>query len=167
MLREIIVLYQVYSYNRKIWFQSLLLHYGLYALGIWLVLTVLGINIYYLGFLGALSVLVGSILLLLTRLGSSEMRLISNAVQYLNLLLLVVTSSLALYGDFFNERIRDYLLSVIYLKPEPEIFSGNSAFFAALFFIELFVLYLPLSSMVHFFAKYYTWDKIRWGGSDH
>jgi nitrate reductase gamma subunit len=161
MLREIIVLYQVLNYNRKLWFQSLLLHYGLYALGLWLLLTVIGVNAYYLGILGALGVLVGSVLLLLTRLSSSEMRLISNAVQYFNLLLLLATSAVALYSDFFSYKIRDYLLSIIYLSPNPWMF--GTEFFYALLLVEVFVIYLPLSSMVHFFAKYFTWDKIRWG----
>jgi nitrate reductase gamma subunit len=168
MLREIIVLHQVYSYNRGIWIQSLLLHYGLYALGIWLVLTVIGVpQVYYLGVLGALCVVAGSLLLLITRLGSAEMRMISSAIQYLNLLLLLATSGLALYSDFFNYRIREYFISILYFSPKTEIFAGNSALLATLFLVEIFVLYLPLSTMVHFFAKYYTWDKIRWGGSAH
>ncbi|AGK62094.1 Nitrate reductase gamma subunit [Archaeoglobus sulfaticallidus PM70-1] len=166
MLREIIVLYQVYNYNRKIWFQSLLLHYGLYALGLWLVLTVIGVNVYYLGVLGAVGVLIGSVLLFLTRLSNSEMKMISNATQYINLLLLMITSGLALYADFFNFKIRDYFLSILTGSPNYQIFD-KPEFFLALFFVEIFVLYLPLSSMVHFFAKYYTWDKIRWGGSSH
>ncbi|WP_198001996.1 respiratory nitrate reductase subunit gamma [Archaeoglobus veneficus] len=163
LVTEITTLHSIYKNNRKIWFQSLLMHWGLYLLGIWFVLLIFNVQFsYYIGVIGAAAVAVGALLLLVVRITNSELRAISEFVEYFNLLLLLAISTLGLYTNFFGMWFREYLLSLVSFAPKYELVSSPSLLLTLLL-VQFFVICLPLSRMAHFVGKYFTYHKVKWG----
>jgi len=56
----------IYKNNRRLWFQSLILHYGFYLIIIWFVLTLIGKNATIVGVIASYLMLIGGILLLIS-----------------------------------------------------------------------------------------------------
>ncbi len=170
MGEEIVLLKGVWKNNRSLWWGSMPFHWGLYLL----VVTTVGLVVQGLGWSPAILsivlpwlagfggglLLVGATVLLIERSSSPKLRPYTTPLDRLNLLLLlafgaastavVVTDGLAGAGAA--------VASVLRLKPlDVTPLLGLQMALGA-----LFVLYMPYTRMVHFFAKYFTYHKVRW-----
>lgn len=164
MGEEILFMKLIYKNNRRLWFQSLILHYGFYLIIIWFVLTLIGKNATIVGVIASYLMLIGGILLLISRFFIDDIKIISHVNQYFNLFLIIFLALLLIFSSFFNILKSDFLYNILVMSVKDEVLSQNFLFYFTLLVIELFLIYIPSSSMVHFFAKYFTWDKIRWNG---
>jgi nitrate reductase gamma subunit len=180
MLVEIFLLRAIWRHNRALWPLSFAFHIGIYliffmllfsivsavliiaevplsVLNIFLmIVSVLAVAGYSLGGLGAIG-------LLLKRALDSSLRPFNTFAKYFNLVFLVAVFVSGAYawfnlGDFASE-MSLFIKGLITLDV-----SVTLAFPLSLHVIIslLFLIYLPLTDMIHFIAKYFTYHEIRW-----
>lgn len=162
MLTEVFTLKSLFLYNRRSWLPSLAMHWGIYLLVAWLVLMLLGVSLASLvGRIGGVLALLGAGLLFFMRLVTRSLRCISTPVEYINLLFILVLALSGLKSGFLGdvEAVRSYLLSLAAFKPELP----PANYLTTIFLVELFLVYVPLSRMAHFAAKFFTYHKVKWG----
>jgi nitrate reductase gamma subunit len=168
---EILFLQRVRKYNiYGVWLLSMALHWGLYfgvgLLGLLvienlialpalaLLTNVVGIAAFALGTIGALGLVV-------KRATDRNLSLYTAPIDYFNLLLLAAIfvlglASFAMVGSFAAHRA--YIGSVLTFKPTalPPLVALTFLVF------ELFVIYMPFSKLIHYFAKYFTYHSQLW-----
>lgn len=166
LVTEVVSLRSLYLYKRKLWGRSLLMHWGLYLLIVWVLLMLVGLGevipLTPVAFLGAAAACLGAVLLLLFRLTDPEMRGITGVADCLNLGLVAVVPLVGVVSGFFAraEEIRTYLAGVFTFHPLPP---ADLVFSVNLLLIQLFLLHLPAGRMIHFAAKYFTYHEVKWG----
>lgn len=171
MSTEIFLLQRVRKYNPYgVWLFSMAMHWGLYlgvgllgllvienliALPALAVLTnIVGVVAFALGTIGALGLVV-------KRATDRNLNLYTAPIDYFNLLLLAAIfilglASFATAGSFAPHRA--YIGSVLTFKP-----TTLPPLVALTFFVfELFVIYMPFSKLIHYFAKYFTYHSQLW-----
>ncbi len=177
MILEIFLLKGVWEHNRKLWFGSFPLHFGLYLLigcealalltGI---LNLLDVEVSFIlpvitviVWIGCLHGVIGSVIMLLMRIFDSGLSRFSTPSHYFNLLMLgavYVTGILWLSGDqSFVANLTGFyagLISPSVMPALPVIAYWHIGF--SLFFL----FYLPFTHMTHFFTKYFTYHSVRW-----
>lgn len=180
MLQEMVWIKKAFDNNRRLWYGSFPLHIGLYLSALWLIMLVLiavlhmvkpstaqewlflNVIIQSVGVLGLLLGLIGSVILLMLRLGDSGLRSMSDPVTYFNLLLLIVlfasgiVSWLTVDGSF--DLIRQHIVSL--LTFQPGLVHPLIAW--QLFCFGVFLCILPFSRMMHYAAKYFFYHRILW-----
>jgi nitrate reductase gamma subunit len=177
---EIFLQRTVWRHNRPLWPLTFIFHIGLYltavfALGLTMLAVLLALGLDSLGIAPLreiLSVLAlsgyllggaGAVGLLLKRALDPGLRPFNTIARYINLLLLSAVFLSGLYawlrsGDYVAEAGR-FAYSVITLDPNARV---EFSFSFHLAISLLFLLYLPLTDMVHFIAKYFTYHLVRW-----
>jgi nitrate reductase gamma subunit len=171
MSTEIFLLQRVRKHNPYgIWLFSMAMHWGLY-LGVGLLgLLVIG-NFFTLPALALLTDVVGIVAFALGTLGAlgltvkratdRNLNLYTAPIDYFNLLLIAAIfvlglASWAMAGSFAPHRA--YIGSVLTFKP-----TALPLFVALTFLVfELFVIYMPFSKLIHYFAKYFTYHSQLW-----
>lgn len=170
MGEEIVLLKGVWKNNRSLWWGSMPFHWGLYLL----VVTTAGLVVQGVGWsppfltavlpwvagLGGGLLLVGSAVLLIQRSSSLKLKPYTTPLDRLNLVLLLAfgaASAAVVVLDGLGGA-GAAVASILRLKA-PQV-SGLLALQMALG--ALFVLYMPYTRMAHFFAKYFTYHKVRW-----
>jgi nitrate reductase gamma subunit len=171
MALEILLLKGVWENNRKIWWGSLPFHWGLYAL----VLTTLGVFLAATGLvpgpwptvlavagtLGGSATAAGALILLMLRSTDPRLRPCTAPVDRLNLTLLILVGGLSAAVAAGPGGMQTVTMAVAQIArldpPRVSALIGLQMATAA-----LFLLYLPFTRMVHFFAKYFTYHKVRW-----
>lgn len=178
--REMFLLRSVWKHNPGLWPLSLALHYGLYLIAgfaLWLaahsVCTLIGIasapvrplreGLSALALLGYLLGGLGTVGLLLKRALDPGLRPFSTTSRYMNLLILAAVFVSGAYAcahsvDYADEVSR-FVRSLIMPDPDARLVFPFSFH---LVISLLFLLYLPLSDMTHFLAKYFAFHAVRW-----
>lgn len=162
MLTEVLTLKSLFLHNRRAWLPSLTMHWGIYLLVAWFFLVLAGVPpAAQVGKAGGALALAGSILLLCYRLARGEVRRLSAPVEYLNLLFISALAFTGLTSGMLGEAaaVRSYLLGLARLSPQPP----PEGYLAPILLAELFLIYVPLSRMAHFAAKFFTYHKVKWG----
>jgi nitrate reductase gamma subunit len=172
MGEEIFLLRGVWVNNRKLWWGSMLFHWGLYLM----ILTTVGLVVGALfpstwawlggivGVLGAVSgalLAIGSLFLLIMRGTDPKLKPYTAPLDLLNLALLTalgVLSFLIAIGPTGMSAAMDAVSRLVRFQA-PTV-SGLLA--AQMAVAALFLLYMPFTRMVHYFTKYFTYHKIRW-----
>jgi len=182
MVPEIVLLRGVYEHNRTLWWRSFPFHFGLYLLAGFVVLLLggaaagvaigphaggLGVALHWLtvaaGVGGCGLLAVGSLALLLRRLGDPVLREYSAPADFLNLVLFLVAAGVALAAWATTDRdfawLRGFLRGAMTFR-----FAGGVPTLVALEIVLgcVLVAYIPLTHMSHFFTKYFMWHDIRW-----
>lgn len=162
LVTEVLALRSLFTYNRKLWFPSWIMHWGIYLVVFWLALLLLGVPFAaYLGQAGGVLALAGSLLLILFRLFDADLRKISAPVEYFNLLFLFLLALSALISGILSDfGLRNYLLSLLTLAPQLPL---PKNYLVPLLLFELFMMYIPFTRMAHFAAKFFTYHKVKWG----
>ena len=171
MAIEVTTLKRVRQHNRYgVWPLSLAMHWGLYLYFGWLFLLALG-NMANAGALTSLTVGIGlgahllgaagALGLVVKRATNRDLRLYTTPLDYLNLLFLAaifVTGLISWLGDTSFAAHRAYIGSVLFFRPVhlPAAVSGSFLLF------ELFMIYMPFTKLLHYFAKYFTFDRALW-----
>jgi len=174
MAAEIFFIKRLFSNNLRLWLGSYALHAGIYLGVLWIILLTAGaifqINAALLNSVtiitGAAALilgLTGSIYLLINRCVDPDLRAMSDAVSFLNLLLMIALfgSALAawLVADSSFNHLRIQVAGLMTFKP---IAPYHPLITIELFFFGLFLIYLPFSRMLHFAAKYFFYHNIMW-----
>jgi nitrate reductase gamma subunit len=178
--KEMLLMRSIWKHNRGLWPLTLTFHYGLYliaGLSLWLaaysILAAVGLaplpgqllrgSFSALALLGYVLGSVGAIGLLLKRALDPHLRPFNSASRYINLLFLTFVFLSGGYAWFrswdFVAELSRFARSLIILNAETTISSPLSLHLVVSF---LFLLYLPLTDMIHFIAKYFTYHAVRW-----
>jgi len=185
MFQEIILLKGVYHNNKKVWIFSFPFHLGMYLCIGWLLLLLLGAIleangivigataggiaqiVHYLtiicGYVGLVLSGLGAFGLFMWRLTDSRQRLYSSPSDYANLLLfdIVVVVALIAHGtsDPSFAALRGYVQALATISPATVT---GTLFTAEILLVSLLILYIPLTRMSHFVAKYFLYHSVRW-----
>jgi nitrate reductase gamma subunit len=189
MFEEIFLLKGVYHHNKKLWYYSYPFHMGLYlttcAFTLIIISVILDISslmnmfwqkntaeyiLFYVtnvtGYAGLILTFLGSLGLILQRSVDKKFRIYNTPMDYINLFfILILTISMALTLSPVNS---SFILYKIYLK---NLFTFNFTVIAKPVFlvhaalVSLFLLYFPVTRMMHLFAKYFTYHEVRWEDS--
>ncbi|MCW9095332.1 MAG: respiratory nitrate reductase subunit gamma, partial [Ignavibacteriaceae bacterium] len=186
MFEEIVFLKGVYLHNRKLWYFSFPFHLGLYLITTTFLLIVLSvilnlfsiINIsdiqntadyifHYITVLfvyaGLILTFVGCIGLLFQRATDKKFKFYNTPMDYINLLfILVLVISISITLIFSNSSLilsKEFVKNLITFN-WVEI--NNGLFILNIILISMFLLYFPITRMMHLFAKYFTYHDVRW-----
>jgi nitrate reductase gamma subunit len=105
----------------------------------------------------------GSIALLSRRIFNTDLKPYTRRIEYFNLVLILSlfltgTLSWALYDHVFAV-YRQYFVGLLTFNGVPGI---NPLTIANILLVLITIAYLPFTNMMHFFAKWFTYHKIRW-----
>jgi nitrate reductase gamma subunit len=171
LFQEIVLLKGVFENNRRVWWGSLPFHWGLYLLmivSVGLLLPALGLRSEILmtllqagGLAGGILLALGAAVLLVLRMTDPRLLPYTAPIDRLNLALLTALGALCVAvaasaggmgapAAAIGSMLRLEIPQVAPLLAAQMIVGG------------LFILYLPFTRMVHFFAKYFTYHKVRW-----
>jgi nitrate reductase gamma subunit len=168
---EVTTLKRVREHNGYgMWPLSLAMHWGLYLYFGWLFLLVLG-NAVHLAGLSYLTIGVGlpaqvfgaagALGLIVKRATNRDLRLYTTPQDYFNLLFLAALFSAGLVswlGDTSFAAHKAYIGSVLFFRPVHVSATVSVSFLL----FELFMIYMPFTKLIHYFAKYFTFDRALW-----
>lgn len=186
MFEEIIFLKGVFVHNRKLWYFSFPFHFGLYLIvgTFFLILLAVILDLTSVLSLNSLSSTPGLILNnLISVLGYGGL-----ALTCLSCTGLIVQRLTDYKFKFYNapmDFINLYFILILGISVLTTLLSSNSAFIASKEFVKniftfnfaniydasfiihiillsVFFLYFPITRMMHLFAKYFTYHKVRW-----
>ncbi len=189
MFEEIIFLKGVYHNNRKLWYYSFPFHLGLYlttaAFTLMIFSVILDLSaatdmyrqystaediLFYLtnisGYTAMILTFFGGLGLIIQRTTDKKFRIYNTPMDFINLffiLLLIISMVLTL-----SPSNTSFILYKIYLK---NLFTFNFTEIARPLFlihialVSIFLLYFPVTRMMHLFAKYFTYHEVRWEDS--
>ena len=177
MAIEILLLRAIWKHNRALWPLSLAFHTGIYLIALAVLLSIVNALISIGGIasevlLDITSVIaiigyilggLGTIGLILKRISDADLRPFNSFSTYFNLLFL---------GAIFVTGFISWLQAVslaadmsLLIKQTLTLDSAINISFPLSLHISLsllFLIYLPLTNMIHFIAKYFTYHEIRW-----
>ena len=186
MLEEIIFLKGVYIHNRKLWYFSFPFHIGLYLITATFFLIVLSvlldlsnvillnstknvfgvflnqiINIF--GYCGLALTCLGCFGLLYQRMTDKKFKFYNAPMDFLNLYFILILA-IVVFITLINTN-SGFITSKLFVK---NLITLNFAaitdvsFNVHVILLSLFFLYFPITRMMHLFAKYFTYHKVRW-----
>jgi len=180
MAKEIFLLKGVWKNNRSLWPFSFALHTGIYFFILTLILHLInalfiitGTPLYVLNVfkdIAAVAAVMGYILgslgavgLIFKRALDADLRLFSSFSTYFRLVFLAavfISGAFAWFysGDFASE-------ASLFVKRLITLDAGITVTLplaAHIIISLLFIIYLPLTDMVHFITKYFTYHAVRW-----
>ncbi|MFC2013906.1 respiratory nitrate reductase subunit gamma [Chloroflexota bacterium] len=105
----------------------------------------------------------GSVALLIRRLFNMDLRPYTRRIEYFNLILILTLFMTGLVSWAFYDHMfavdRQYFVSLLTFRDVPGI---SPLTIAHILLILVTAAYLPFTNMMHFFAKWFTYHKIRW-----
>jgi nitrate reductase gamma subunit len=109
-----------------------------------------------------LALVIAPIYIIGLRIYDKNLRLLSNFEEFFNLAFLsgVSAAGLAASVPHVPVSLRLYFLGLIEFRPDASFLS--MAHILAVFLGGLFLIYLPLSKMIHYVSKYFTYHQINW-----
>jgi nitrate reductase gamma subunit len=190
MVPEILFIRTLWKENRGLWWVSFPFHFGLYLMIATFVLlvvqagftlwgatffaagpalrTLLDGLIVLLGWGGLLLGMIGSLGLLYRRGTDPELRNYSSAVDFFNLLFILIFFLSALIsclsGDPALEGAKAYALGLLTggHPPSPYLPGQSLPGGGAIVTASLLVAYIPLTHMSHMFMKYFLYHDVKW-----
>jgi nitrate reductase gamma subunit len=171
MAAEILFLRGLREFNRRLWWCSYPFHLGLYLListgvavtvaaGIPAVAPALHVFYTVAGLSGAVLVVCGAAGLLHRRLRDTKLRSYTTAGDLFNLCFFIITVSMLLASYVSGGPFVSTVIKALLTFDTTLAIPGLEA--AALALASLLILYIPLTHMSHFIAKYFTYHAIRW-----
>jgi len=185
MMMEIFLLKGVFHNNKRVWISSLPFHLGLYLCIGWLVLLLggsilqlagidvsnnsgaLGIIIHYstiaFGYLGLALTGIGAFGLFLWRVANKGQRVYNSPAEYINLIFFDIVIAVALISHLAYDSdfmlLRGFVTSLITFSP----FTAPGLWFTLeIILTALLIMYIPLTRMSHFVAKFFLYHSVRW-----
>ena len=186
MFEEIVFLKGVYHHNKKLWYFSFPFHFGLYLIVVTFFLVfaeaildifsvislfnsysvtenILSLLTNICGYAGLVLTFIGCIGLIIQRATDKKFKFYNAPMDFVNLffiLILVIFISLTLFLSNPS-----FVASKLYAKSLLTFnftFIPGSVFILHIILISLFLLYFPITRMMHLFAKYFTYHNVRW-----
>jgi nitrate reductase gamma subunit len=180
MLTEIFLLRAIWRHNRPLWPLTFAFHTGIYLIFFMLLFSIASAIFIITGvpssvldvFLVIASVLAvagyllggaGAIGLIIKRALDRNLRPFNSFSKYFNLVFLGALFISGAYAWFDSE---DFALEMsLFIKGLVTLDTGVTVSFPLSLHIIislLFLIYLPLTDMIHFIAKYFTYHEVRW-----
>jgi len=185
MVPEVLLLKGVWEHNRPLWLWSWLFHWGLYLLILAMVVGTGGAimrawgvevaagagfwgGIVYLktaviAWMAVVCGLIGALGMLGMRLFNSKIKPFTSFAAIFNLLFILAIFLTGLINLANSKgtvsQLIDFAGGLLHLNPAPELPMLLSIH---LIILALFLIYFPFTHMTHMFAKYFTWDAVRW-----
>ncbi len=180
MTKEILTFRSILKHNQGLWPFTMLLHYGIYfvILSVFLnflnaLFVITGVMLPVLYFFqglasmfslfGFISGTLGVICLILKRALDTDYRPFSTTAVYFNLVFLGTIFISGAYAWFslpdFTASMSVFIKNMITFDASVILTFRLSLHIALLL---LFLVYLPMSDMAHFFTKYFTYHGVRW-----
>ncbi len=185
MIKEIFLFTLYYKRNKKYWYLVFPFHIGGYLLILWFILLLIGaillhyghtivppVNpgdalLYYItlitGVCGLVITFLSCVGLIVYKTFNGSMKMYAVPLDYLNLLMILIIMLAGLGAWIFFDSdfsmMREIIRGTITYSPIANV-SGVTYAFVSL--ICLFLLYMPLTRMMHFLAKYFTYHKVLW-----
>jgi nitrate reductase gamma subunit len=185
MMAEIIFLKGVFHHNVRVWTFSFPFHLGLYLVIAWLllllggsVLELAGVPVgqnaalpgavvhyltFFTGYIGLVLAGLGALGLFFWRASSKGQRAYNSPAEYFNLLFFVVVVAVTLISQVTLDQgfvgLRTYVGG---LATFSKVVIASPLFVAEIVLISLLIMYIPLSRMSHFVAKYFLYHSVRW-----
>jgi nitrate reductase gamma subunit len=185
MAAEIILLKGVFHHNRRVWRSSFPFHFGLYLCIGWLVLLLLGAmlqafgidvgatagglgsGIHYvtmaLGYAGLILGGLGALGLFFWRMSDENQRPFNSPMEYFNLIFFVIVAAVTVVASALADpsfaSLRAYVQAVVTFSTAPAM---PALVVAEAVLLSLLILYIPLTRMSHFVAKYFLYHAVRW-----
>jgi nitrate reductase gamma subunit len=169
MAEEILLLAGVFKHNRRVWMGSFPFHWGLYLM----VATTVALTAAALGLLpasllpllglagevGGALLMLGALVLVALRTTEPKLKPYTTPLDLLNLALLIVLGglSVAVAAQGMTPVVAATHALLKLEAPQASLLLGLQMSVAA-----LFLFYLPMTRMVHFVAKYFTYHSVRW-----
>jgi nitrate reductase gamma subunit len=161
---EVLTLKRVREHNSYgIWPLSLAMHWGLYLYFGWLLLLVTGFSSFavVVGLAGHVLGAVGAIGLMLKRTTTRDLHRYTTPLDYFNLLFLAALFLAGLVSWFADRSFaahKAYVTGVLFFRPVhvPAAVSVSFLLFG------LFMIYMPFTKLIHYIAKYFTFDRALW-----
>ena len=186
MFEEIIFLKGVFIHNRKLWYFSFPFHLGLYLITATFFLIVLSAvldlsNILILnrdatffgtllnnmisifGYGGLILTCLGSIGLIFQRMTDKKFKFYNAPMDFINLYFILILGVIV-FITFMNSN-SGFIASKVFVKNLITFnFAsvGDLSFIIHIILLSIFFLYFPITRMMHLFAKYFTYHKVRW-----
>lgn len=186
MLKEMLFIKILFVNQQRLWWISYLLHLGIYLLGLWTVLLLVGavteltghytlqsmsnVNIwaglvYYAtllaGATGAILISIGSIGLFLKRVFNSTMSKYTTLQEYFNLLFIfaVALSGLLVWsGDLGFNYGREIMKGLLTFSP----IKADITLTVHILLLGALLIYIPQTKMSHYVGKYFSFHKVLW-----
>jgi nitrate reductase gamma subunit len=186
MFEEIIFLKGVFVHNRKLWYFSFPFHLGLYLITATFFLIVLSalldltnvlilnsgetsfgilfnslINVF--GYSGLILTCLGCIGLIFQRVTDKKFKFYNAPMDFVNLYFILILG-VVVFITLINSN-SGFIASKIFVK---NLITLNFAaindvsFIIHVILLSIFFLYFPITRMMHLFAKYFTYHKVRW-----
>lgn len=168
---EVTTLKKVKEHNGYgIWPLSLAMHWGLYLYFGWLFLLAVGsaanvpglsILTIAVGLAANLLGAAGAIGLMIKRATTRDLHLYTTPADYFNLLFLAamfIAGLVSWLGDMSFSAHKAYIGSVFFLRSVHV----PAAVAVSFLVFELFMIYMPFTKLIHYFAKYFTFDRALW-----
>jgi nitrate reductase gamma subunit len=185
MMAEIFFLKGVFHHNKRVWTSSFPFHLGMYLCIGWLGLlligailnlagmtiaaeaTPLGLLIHYLtivsGYVGLIISGLGAIGLIIWRASDPRQKAYNSPAEYINLVFFVIVAAFSLIAQFTADpsfsSLRAYVGSLITFSAPVGLPSLQEI---EIVLVSLLIMYIPLTRMSHFVAKYFLYHSIRW-----
>lgn len=181
MLKEMLFIKNLFVNQQKLWWLSYSFHLGIYLLGLWTILLLIGAGIelagisltqnalgplvYYCtllsGAAGAILLAVGSVGLFLRRLCSNIHGQYTTPQEYFNLIFIfaVVVSGLVVWsGDIGFNYGREIMKGLLTFSP----INADCALTVHILLLGALLIYIPQTKMSHYVGKYFSYHKVLW-----
>ncbi len=187
MLKEMLFIKNLFVNQKRHWWISYSMHLGIYLLGLWAVLLLVGAVmelsglhlttakgvianpwaglVYYATFLsgaaGALLLTIGAAGLILRRLFNNTLSKYTTPQEYFNLLFIfaVAVSGLVVWsGDPAFQYGREILKGLLTVSP----IQAGTALTVHILLLGALLIYIPQTKMSHYVAKYFSFHKVLW-----
>ena len=177
MAIEILLLRAIWKHNRSLWPLSLTFHTAIYLVALAVLLSIIGglMRIggtqpelmsdiaWIIAIVGYIAGILGAVGLILKRLANADLRQYSSFSTYFNLLFLGAVFFTGYMAWLKSENIVTDMSLII--KQTLTLDSAINIDYPLSVHISLslvFLIYLPMTNMIHFIAKYFTYHEIRW-----
>jgi nitrate reductase gamma subunit len=162
MVKEMFTFETLYKFNRRLWFGSFSMHMAMAGAVLFFILYLAGWPTKLVVQLCLLALVIAPIYIIGLRIYDKNLRLLSNFEEFFNLAFLsgVSAAGLAASVPHVPVSLRLYFLGLIEFRPDASFLS--MAHILAVFLGGLFLIYLPLSKMIHYVSKYFTYHQINW-----
>ncbi|MFH1891299.1 MAG: hypothetical protein ABIK83_01285 [Candidatus Zixiibacteriota bacterium] len=185
MAAEVLLLKGVYHHNKKVWIFSQPFHFGMYLCIGWLFMLLIGSifeiagvavaadagivgkTTHYLtvvcGYAGLVLTGIGALGLFFWRLADSDQRGYNSPAEYINLIVIDLVVAVALISHITIDPSFSFLRGYVQSLATFSAFTSPGAWFTyEAILVSLLIMYIPLTRMSHFVAKYFLYHAVRW-----
>ena len=162
MAKEMFTFETLYKFNRRLWIGSFAMHMAMVGFAALFILYLSGWSTKFMIQVCLWLIVIAPIYIIGLRIYDKNLRLLSNFEEFFNLAFLagVAAAGLAASAHHFPLSLRLYFLGLMKFRPDASFLS--TVHLLAVFLGGLFLMYLPLSKMIHYVSKYFTYHQINW-----